>query len=307
VTTRVRVGIVGGRGHVGSGLLPLLEAHPLVEVAWIASRSAVAAPSDARPAVRAADPKILADDPVDALVLALPNGEAAAWVRAAEEARDVIVLDLSSDHRLDDAWTYGQPERFRDSIRCARRIAMPGCYATAAQLAIAPLRALSKGGAFHVFGVSGYSGAGTTPSERNDAEALAGDLLPYALVGHAHERELRRHLGVRVFFSPHVAGFFRGLVVTVSTELAREASADEATAMLRDAYVREPFVEVVRDPPRPRALVGHHGVRIGGVACDGERMVVVAALDNLLGGAASQTVRALNLAARLDEATGLST
>src|SRR4029079_13504573 len=113
-----------------------------------------------------------------------------------------VIVDLSADHRFDAAWVYGQPERKREGLTRARRIANPGCYATAMQLALAPLLPLVEGPA-NVFGVSGYSGAGTTPSPKNDPEALRDNLIPYALVGHGHEREVEAELGCRLFFVPH--------------------------------------------------------------------------------------------------------
>jgi N-acetyl-gamma-glutamyl-phosphate reductase common form len=297
-----RVGVVGARGHVGGELLPILLAHG--EVAWVTSSSAAGqAVPGSKLVFRAADPAVLASDPVDAILLALPNGESNAWAAA---AGDAVVVDLSADHRFEDAWAYGQLERFRATIRGAKRIASPGCYATAAQLAIAPLVDVLAGPA-HVFGVSGYSGAGTTKSERNDPEVLRDNLLPYALVGHMHERELRRHLGHRVYFTPHVAQFFRGLVVTVSAELSRPVTEGEIAERFGKAYGDEPFVTILREPPRPRDSVGTHGVRIGGFALgdEGRHVVVVSALDNLLGGAASQAVRAMNLALGLDERAGV--
>jgi N-acetyl-gamma-glutamyl-phosphate reductase len=303
---RRAVGVVGARGHVGSELLPILAAHPGVEIRWVTSSSAAGKPVPGTSHVfREADPGLLAREPVEAVVLALPNGESDTWASAAGGA---VVVDLSADHRFDDAWVYGQPERFRTRIAGASRIASPGCYATAAQLALAPLRELLDGPA-HAFGVSGYSGAGTARSEKNDPEVLRDNLLPYSLVGHTHERELCRHLDHRVHFSPHVASFFRGLSVTVSVELSRSVNATELGELFARAYGNEPFVELTPDPPRPRDSVGRHGVRLGGftLAEDGRHVVLVSALDNLLGGAASQAVRALNLALGMQEQLGLDT
>src|SRR5262249_42410139 len=139
---------------------------------------------------------------LDAYALALPNGKSEAFVDSIRRARpDAVIVDLSADHRFDGRWVYGQPERRRDQIRGARRISNPGCYATATQLALAPLMSLIEGSP-SVFGVSGYSGAGTTPSPRNDPEVLRDNLLPYSLVGHIHEREVSAQLGRPVFFMP---------------------------------------------------------------------------------------------------------
>lgn len=300
-----RVGVVGARGYVGSELLPMIARHPELELAWVTSTSQVGEFVQAAPSLRyvAADPGLLVSAPVDVVMLALPNGQSEAWAAAAGAA---LVVDLSTDHRFDSSWAYAQPERFRERIVGSRRVSCPGCYATAAQLAIAPLVDLVSSA--HAFGVSGYSGAGTARTERNDPEVLRDNLLPYALVGHAHERELSHHLGQAIRFMPHVAPFFRGLTVTASMELSRPLRRDEAEARYVAAYENEPFVEWLIEPPHPRDSVGTHGVRVGGLSLseDGRHAVVVGALDNLLGGAASQALRATNLALGLDEGAGLS-
>jgi N-acetyl-gamma-glutamyl-phosphate reductase common form len=300
-----RVGVVGARGHVGSELVPLLAAHPAIDLAWVTSSTTVGAPVPKTSlAYRAADPALLHEHRVDAVLLALPNGESAAWARA---AGDAIVVDLSGDNRFDDAWTYARPEIHREALRSARRIAVPGCYASAAHLAALPIRAAL--GDLFVWGVSGYSGAGTTKSERNDPDVLRDNLLPYGYADHLHERELRWHLGGRVQFMPHVASFFRGLVVTIAASadgtITTSAALEET---FKSFYAREPFVRITTEAPRPRDSAMRHDVAIGGftVKDGGKSIAVVAALDNLLGGAASQAVRALNLALGWGESTGIS-
>src|SRR5690606_17762708 len=124
----------------------------------------------------ALSPEQAAARAVDAVVLALPNGASAPYVEALGE-RPVLV-DLSADHRFDDGWRYGLVELFRDRLRGARRISNPGCYATAAQIALSPIAAELTAPP-RIFGVSGYSGAGTTPSDRNDPDKLRDNLMPY--------------------------------------------------------------------------------------------------------------------------------
>lgn len=293
-----RVGVVGARGHVGAELVPLLAKHPGVELAWVTSSSA---PGTAVPGTNLvySTPNRAELAPVDVTFLALPNGEAKSWVG------DGITVDLSADFRFDDTFVYAQIERFRSRIRGARRLSCPGCYATAAQLAIAPVGGWLAA-APQVFGVSGYSGAGTTRSERNDPEVLKDNLLPYSLTGHMHERELTRHLGRDVYFMPHVASFFRGLFVTVSCVLDREIEAAALEAHFREHYAGESFVEIQKEPPRPRDVAGTHRIAIGGFAVSGKHVVIVSALDNLLAGAASQAIRAMNLALDRPEAEGLA-
>ena len=128
----------------------------------------------------------------------MPNGKAAGYVEAIEAAQaTTLLLDLSADYRFDETWYYGLPELTRGKWRGQTRISNPGCYATAMQLSIAPLKDLLAAPPV-CFGVSGYSGAGTTPSDKNNPEKLRDNLMPYALTGHMHEKEASRHLGVPV-------------------------------------------------------------------------------------------------------------
>lgn len=290
-----RVGIVGARGYVGRELVALVEGHPRLQLALSVSQRDGATPAE------------IAAEELDAYFLALPNGKTVEYVDAIAQARPAAVLvDLSADHRFDDAWVYGQPERLRRRLAGARRIANPGCYATAMQLALAPLVPLLDGPA-SVFGISGYSGAGTTPSPKNDPEALRDNLLPYSLVEHVHEREVTRQLGHRIFFTPHVAPFFRGITVTVSVAFREVQTHHALTRRLEGAYGAEPLVALSANPPLVRDIAGRHHVAIGGLAVssDGRHAALVATIDNLLGGAATQALRNLNLALGHPELTGI--
>jgi N-acetyl-gamma-glutamyl-phosphate reductase common form len=310
----LRVGIVGARGHTGRELLRLLSKHPRFEVAFVTSRELAgravqteAPESDASLRFEDLSPEACAAREVDAYVLALPNGASAPYVSAIDAGRpSSVIVDLSADHRFDDAWVYGQPERRRALVGKSHRIANPGCYATAFQLAAEPLLAFVVG-PVHGFGVSGYSGAGTTPSPRNDPAALADSVLPYALVDHTHEREVAHQLGHAVRFVPHVAPFFRGLSVTVSASLAGGATREAIARALEARYGAERLVKLDAEPPTAKMAKGRHEVRIGGLVVSDDRshVAVVAALDNLLAGAATTAVRNLNLALGLEELAGV--
>ncbi len=307
------VGIVGARGHVGQELVRAIARHPRIEVAFISSRTHAGARAadhleGAPPALLFEDlgPDAVAGKRADAVVLALPNDHAPPYVAAIDRAApSTVIVDVSADHRFDDAWVWGLPELRRAAIAGARRIANPGCYATATALAIAPVASLLAGPA-HAFGVSGYSGAGTTPSPRNDVEALRDNLMPYALVGHTHEREVSRHVAP-VCFMPHVAPFFRGITMTVSMALREPLSREALRDRYLAAYAAEPLVAVTDDIPLVRAAAGRPGATIGGFAVDPERRraVVVSTLDNLLKGAATQALQNLNLALGLPERAGI--
>lgn len=292
MSARLRIGLVGARGYVGQELLRILKRHPSFEVAFELRTDA--------------DPAKVAAHRADAVVLALSNDKSPPYVAALDEAhRDTVIVDVSADHRVDDAWVYGLPEINRARIGGARRIANPGCYATAAALVIHPVAKLLAAEA-HAFGVSGYSGAGATPSPRNDEEALRDNLMPYSLVGHLHEREVRRHAGP-VFLLPHVAPFFRGITMTVSLPLAQPLTVAELRAVYERAYEGEPLVKVTGDIPLVSRARDDTNATIGGFAVnlEGRHAVVVSTLDNLLKGAASQAVQNLNLAFGFPETTAI--
>jgi N-acetyl-gamma-glutamyl-phosphate reductase len=312
------VAVIGARGYTGAELLPLLHRHPDLELVAVGSGSAQGEPVSAHvPGMEGCDlrfadirPQLLQELRAKAFVLALPNGEAGRFVKAIDEHQPrAVVVDLSADHRFDSQWAYGQPERFSDSIAGARRIANPGCYATGAQLALAPLLE-NLVGTPAVFGVSGYSGAGNKPSRKNDPEVLADNLLPYQLVDHVHEREVSHHLGRDVRLLPHVAPFFRGISLTVAAELHPAMSERELLALYREFYAGHDLIEVRQSIPEVREARGTHKVMIGGFSVSEARpgrVSIVAALDNLLKGAATQAVQNLNLAFGLDSLTGLAT
>jgi N-acetyl-gamma-glutamyl-phosphate reductase len=256
------------------------------------------------------EPGGISAHPADAWVLALPNGLAGRWVEAIlGESPGSVILDLSADYRFDTQWTYGLPERYRDQIRNARLIANPGCYATGAQLGLLPLADLLRSDPL-VFGVSGYSGAGKTPSPRNDPEVLKDNLIPYALSGHVHEKEISHQLHVAVRFMPHVAAFFRGISLTIAFELDHPTSVDELESIFRQAWAGEERIRVCRDIPQVRDVRNTADVHIGGFNIDARSPAqgsLVVVLDNLLKGAASQALQNLNLALGLAENSGINT
>jgi N-acetyl-gamma-glutamyl-phosphate reductase/acetylglutamate kinase len=219
-----KVALIGARGYTGQALIELINKHPNMDLRHVSSRELVGkklegytkrnityenlSPEDVK--------KMAEKGEVDCWVMALPNGVCKPFVDAINESgkTDALIVDLSADYRFDDSWTYGLPEIVdRGKLADAKRIANPGCYATAAQLGIAPLLEFI-GGQPTVFGVSGYSGAGTKPSPKNDVKNLENNLIPYSLVDHVHEKEISRQLGTEVAFIPHVAVWFQGIHVS---------------------------------------------------------------------------------------------
>lgn len=297
--------MIGARGHTGGELVRLLGAHPHLELALAASRELEGQAVPGAPdGLEYTSPGPGALDALDAVFLALPNGLSAPYEAAA--GPDTVVVDISADHRFDDEWVYGLPELGREEIKGARRVANPGCYATVAQLAVAPFSDRLSATPV-VFGVSGYSGAGTVPSARNDVDRLRDNLIPYHLTGHTHEREATRNLGHPIRFVPHVHPAFRGLLVTAHLPLAEPMARPEAGELVRSRYRAEELVEVIDGIPELKDGTGRPGAIIGGVDVseDGQSAVVVAVEDNLLKGAAVQAVQNLNIAMGFPELAGI--
>ncbi|MEE8406322.1 MAG: N-acetyl-gamma-glutamyl-phosphate reductase [Acidimicrobiia bacterium] len=306
MSERRSVGVVGARGHTGSELLRLLAGHPGFAVEYAGSRELVGQPV---PEIDGLTFGALAAEGVaglelDAVFLALPNGASKPYVAALPS--DTVIVDISSDHRLDDAWVYGLPELHRAKIAGAMRIANPGCYATVMQLTVDPF-VEDLDGVPALFGVSGYSGAGTKASPMTDPDRLADNLMPYMLVGHNHEQEATYHLGHAVRFMPHVHQAFRGLLVTSHIPVSTPTTPEDANHRLHEVYSDEPLIDIQEEIPELRDGTGRLGVLLGGVNVseDGRNIVVVGAEDNLLKGAAVQAVQNLNLAFAQPELAGI--
>lgn len=310
--TRKTVALIGARGYTGRELITLLQGHPGFELVFVGSReldgtrvSEYVEGFEGDLCFGNLGPEEVAALGVDVCVLALPNKVSAPFVAALDAAGGSAVLDLSADARFDDTWVYGWPERRREEIKGATRVSNPGCYATGMQVALWPMLSWLDGPA-HAFGVSGYSGAGTKPSPKNDVTLLQDNLIPYALVGHMHEREVTRQMERPLRFMPHVAPFFRGITLTVAMTLSQPKTLEEIEARYAEVYAGEPLVRLHgAEVPLVRDVAGEHVVNLGGVTLDGVNLTVVVTLDNLLKGAATQAMQNMNLMAGFDELTGV--
>ena len=331
--------VVGASGYAGGELLRLLLAHPELEVGAVAAASnAGRRLGELHPQLRSLADRVLcgSDDPAiaacDVVFLALPHGESA---RVAATVPDgCLVVDLGADFRLAEAadwsrfyggqhagtWPYGLPELpgARATLACARRIANPGCYATAVTLALAPL--LAAGAIQHqdlvVVAASGTSGAGRSPKAHLLGTEVMGDLSPYKVGGtHQHLAEVRQSLGaaagapVTMSFTPILAPMPRGILATCTGRLAPGVDAAALRAALTAAYDDEPFVHVLPDGewPHTAATLGSNSCHLQVAAdADAGRAVVVAAIDNLGKGAAGQALQNANLALGLPETMGVA-
>lgn len=302
---RARIGLIGARGYTGQELIKLIDNHPRAELAYVSSRELVGKTCEhyKRSEVKYSNlspTDLTGKDDVDCWIMALPNGVCKPFVDAVVSSglKHPLILDLSADYRFADDWQYGLPELYgnREKISAGnvRRVSNPGCYATGSQLAIAPLTKY-LGGIPTIFGISGYSGAGTKPSPKNDINNLRDNIIPYALTDHIHEREVSRHLGAEVGFIPHVGQFFQGISLTVSIPINKSLTGKDVREIFQNAYAGERLVKVHKEGsiPEVKYIAGRHHVEIGGfkLHSGGRRVVVVVTIDNLLKGAATQAVQ----------------
>jgi N-acetyl-gamma-glutamyl-phosphate reductase len=334
----VRVAVAGASGYAGGELLRLISAHPDLELGPVTAGASAGAPvTDVHPHLTGlagrtfeqTDPDRLAA--ADLVFLALPH-EGSASLAAALPAGQAII-DLSASFRLADPgdwgnyykglhngrWLYGLPELpgARQQIREATRVAAPGCYATTAILALWPLLAsgVADPGDVVIVAASGTSGAGRAPALSLLASEVMGSVTAYQAGGvHRHTPEIEQALGeasgIRpvISFTPMLAPMPRGILATCTARLAAGAAASPREALV-GAYADEPFVHVLPEGrwPSTGAVMGSNAVHLQAVGDPHSgRAVVIAALDNLVKGAAGQAVQIANLMLGLPEAAGLT-
>lgn len=328
----IRVSILGASGYVGGELMRLIAGHPAMEVAVaFGASSAGQTIATVHPHLALAYPDrpfaawnsaLIAD--CDLILAALPHG---ATQRLADEllAPGVPIVDLGADFRLDsaaeyqrwygeahdraellDSFAYGLPEFFRETIRSTKRVAAPGCYPTAANLALRPL---VEAGVIETSGIivdaaSGVSGAGRAANAGTHFCAVEGSFRAYGLLDHRHTAEIEMVSGARVLFTPHLMAASRGILVTC---YARATSSCDPLAILSEAYAGERFVHVGEVPPETKWATGSNAAFLS--ARYDERtgtVLALGAIDNLGKGAAGQMIQCANLMLGLNEGAGLS-
>ena len=322
------VAVVGATGFAGALAAAIVERHPALELVAITGRSDVGARLEELypryPVIRTLEPfepDVIAER-AEAAIVAYPHGAAAPAVRALRE-RGLKVVDLSADFRLDrdryeryyrpheapellaDA-VYGLTETHRDAVRDAGLVAAPGCYPTAALLALWPLR--EEIDDVVVDAKSGVSGAGREATGTTHFVSVSENVNAYGVEGHRHRAELEHELGggVRITFTPHLLPIDQGLLASCYVTPDRELSAGEVEELFRDAYEGEPFVEIAASPPGVRDVRDSNRCRVHATVEPATgRVLAFAAIDNLWKGAAGQAVQDLNLMLGLDEEEGL--
>ena len=323
-----RVALIGARGYTGKELINLINAHPHLELKLVSSRELTGKVcQDYSKAelyysnLNAKHVGQYASD-IDCWIMALPNKICKPFVdELLKLNKPVNIVDLSADYRFDSTWNYGLPELYGNRTRLKQLVkeslkkksllvSNPGCYATGCQIGLYPLvkNNLLRGQPT-IFGISGYSGAGTTPSRKNDIQELKDNLMPYSLTGHIHEKEVSFHtkLSEGVAFIPHVASWFQGISLTISVPLKKTMKASDIKMLYHSQYDDEALVSVINDPPEVRDISGKHIVEIGGFTMSscGNRVVFVVTIDNLLKGAATQCMQNMNLILGMAEFAGI--
>lgn len=321
-TERKKVALIGARGYTGQNLIKLIDNHPYLDISYVSSRELEGQKLQGYNKdnivysnLQIEDIKRLEENnEVDVWVMALPNGVCKPFVDTIDLVQNPNskIVDLSADYRFDTTgeWTYGLPElNDHKTIAQAKKISNPGCYATAAQVAIAPLKEYISGTP-SIFGVSGYSGAGTKPSPKNDVNLLSNNLIPYSLTDHVHEKEISSQLGLQVAFTPHVAQWFQGITHTINIPIKKGfLTSREIRNIYQDRYQGEKLITISGEAPLVKDISGKHGVVVGGFAVNSneDRVVIVATIDNLLKGAATQYLQNINLSQEFGEYDGIPT
>ena len=332
----MKVGIAGASGYAGAELLRLCAGHPELDVVVAGGDSQAGQPvASLYPSLAGAYRSLAfsavgADDlaGLDVVFLALPHGQSQLLAPGLVD-RVGLLVDLSADFRLNDpaaypAWygaeheapallgrfAYGLPELFGVDLDGARLVAAPGCYPTAAALALTPL---VRAGAIATTGIvvdaaSGTSGAGRTPSRALHFATVDEDFTAYGLLTHRHTPEIEQATGAQVIFTPHLAPMTRGILATCYARPTGPCTTDDVLGILGDAYADAPFVVVSESSPSTKATFGSNAAHL--TARVDERtgwVLVLSAIDNLGKGASGQAVQCVNRIQGWPETVGLST
>ena len=333
----ISVGIIGASGFTGAELLRICASHPHFEVKYATGDSqAGTLARSLYPSLAATYPNLVFEEfeigkalSCDVLFLGLPH-EASLELVPQLVNKVKLVVDLSAAFRLTDTskypqWygfththpelvanaVYGLPELNREALKTAKLVATPGCYVTAASLALAPL---VKAGAIDPQGIivdaaSGVSGAGRAAKHSNSFNTVDEDFTAYGLLDHRHTPEIEQVTGAQILFTPHLAPMNRGILATCYARPAAGTTPTTASllATLARAYAKEPLVVVGQNSPSTKATLGTNVTHI--TARYDERtgyVMVLSALDNLAKGASGGAVQAANVALGLNELDGLS-
>lgn len=318
MSTKIKVGIIGGAGYTGGETIRLLINHPQVELVFVHSRSNAGNPLfEAHPDLEGDTTLKFTDSlqhKVDVIFLCLGHGESKKFLQDNPIDASVNVIDLSQDFRLGESlpgreFVYGLPELNREVIKTSKNVANPGCFATAIQLGLLPL---AKSGALkEVFatGITGSTGAGQKLQDTTHFTWRANNISAYKTLTHQHLKEINRSLkqlqpgfGAPINFIPWRGDFTRGIFV--SSVITTDKSLEDLKKLYQDFYAGHPFAVVTDGTVDLKQVVNTNKCLIG-IEKEGDKIVVHTAIDNLLKGASGQAVQNMNLMFGLDESLGI--
>lgn len=342
----MKIAVIGSAGYAGGELLRLLLQHPEVTECVATSRSRAGKPiGEVHPALAGvSDVRLSGAAPGDAargrdvVFLCLEHGESSRVAGEVFDAGPGLVVDLAADFRVRDAglyeryygahtapdllprFTYGLADVLGCRLRGATAIAAPGCFATAAQLALYPLASAGLDVTPSLFAVTGSSGAGVQPRPTTHHPMRAHNLFAYSVLSHRHEAEIlaswREWVGrpdATARLMAHSGPFVRGIYLTLHAYLPKDARVmgqepgTRAARWFREAFAGRPFVRVLDAPPELTHAVGTNYALIHAAESEnGEEVQVTVAIDNLVKGAGGQAIQAMNLALGIDERAGLT-
>jgi N-acetyl-gamma-glutamyl-phosphate reductase len=331
----MKVAVIGAAGYAGGELLRLLLGHPDVRECVAVSRSQAGKPlGEVHPGLaQFTDLRFTGAEPAqaaraqDVVFLALEHGESSRIARQLFEAGPGLIVDLAADFRVPElslyaryygehpapellsCFRYGLADVAGGDLRGARAIAVPGCFATAAQLALYPLAPVSDR-APSIFAITGSSGSGVHPRATTHHPARANNVFAYSLLSHRHEAEIlvqwrqwRNQPEATVRLMTHSGPFVRGIYLTLAGHRTGGTPGD-VQALFRRAYADRPFIRLLDSAPELTHVVGTNNALIHVAEDEGDIQVCVA-IDNLIKGAGGQAVQAMNLAVGLAEERGL--
>lgn len=315
--SKIKTGIIGAAGYTGGELIRLLIHHPHVDLVYIHSNS------QAGKKAHEVHPDLIGDcdltftdevktDGLDAVFLGLPHGQTKAFLEQNPINNDVVVIDLSTDFRDEsEGFVYGLPELNAQTISKSKRIANPGCFATAIQLGLLP--AIKEGWAkdsIHISGITGSTGAGKKLSDTSHFSYRNNNFSVYKLFTHQHLKEINQSFSQegqapnpQLHFVPYRGNFTRGIWITSYFEF--EGSLEGAVKVYSEFYKDAPFTVVSEQDLSLKQVVNTNKCLIH-LQRESGQLVIYSIIDNLLKGASGQAIQNLNLAFGLDEREGLN-
>ena len=321
----IKVGIIGGAGYTAGELLRILLNHPSVKIEFVHSSSnagnfLTAVHSDLIGETALKFTEILNFESVDALFLCLGHGDAKTFIEENNMPKSLKIIDLSQDYRWGTApqppkgespeWIYGLTELNKEAIKTANRVANPGCFATAIQLAILPLAAQGLlQDEVHVHAITGSTGAGQKPTDTSHFSWRNNNISIYEAFKHRHLKEITESLKALqadfqsdINFLPVRGNFTRGIYASVYTRTS--LCEDDLKKLYLEFYKDEPFTHVVEQNPNLKQVVNSNKALIH-VSKHGNKALIISMIDNLLKGASGQAVENMNLMFGLEQTAGL--